>query len=696
MNIKNSILLRVRLAFLPMVLFGVAIVYRIGVIQMVEGDKWRSLKAEIGLEYRPVPATRGNIISDNGSLLATSIPFYKLAMDPSRPTKETLDGGIDSLAYKLSLFFKDESAQNYKQRILDARNSGRRYVLLNRKLIDYQQKKEIEEWPVFREGRMDGGVLFSKVDKRFKPFGYLGQRTIGFVNENGRGAGLEYSFNKALAGTDGKALFRKTMGGKWMPIPDASEVRSVDGYDLETTIDVNLQDVSETALLRALTRHQADYGAVVVMEVSTGHIKAIANLSKNKNGTYSERYNYAVGSHGLREPGSTFKLVTMLSLLEDTNLKLTDTIDTGDGKAQFYERTVRDHKEGGYGKITVAEAFEESSNIAMAKLAEKYYGLQPQKFYDHLVDYHLTQALGTQMVGEGVPNVKKPEDWSGITLPWMAHGYGLEITPLHTLTIFNAIANNGVMVKPMIIKRIMKADKEVEEFNTTVLNKKVCSAATLVKIKKLLEGVVEVGTASNINDADYKIAGKTGTAQTLKNGKYQKQYMTSFAGYFPADAPEYSIIVVIENPRGVYQYGSSVAAPVFKEISDQVYAKNIDMHLALARDFKTEYGVFPVIQAGNQNDLQMICNELGVSNHARVDASWVRARINDNAIDWRENSVKPGLTPNVLGMTLRDALFVLESCGYKVNITGEGRVKSQSILPGVRVSKGDKISIELG
>ncbi len=696
MNIKNSILLRVRLAFLPMLLFGIAIVYKIGVIQFVEGEKWRSIAAEIGLEYRSVPATRGNIISDNGSLLATSIPFYRLALDPSRATKQMMDDGLDSLAHLLNNFYKDNSKEIYKQRILDARNSGRRYVLLNRKLIDYQEKKKMEQWPIFREGRMDGGALFTKVDKRFKPFGYLGQRSIGFINENGRGAGLEYSFNTDLAGLDGKALYRKTVGGKWRPIPDASEVRPVDGYDLETTIDINLQDVAESALLNALGRHKADYGTVVVMGVATGHIKAIANLSKNSNGTYSERYNYAVGSHGLREPGSTFKLVTMLALFEDTNLKLTDSIKTGDGVEQFYEESVSDHKEGGYGTITIKEAFEQSSNIAMAKLADKYYGLKPQKFYNHLVDYGLTRPMGFQMVGEGVPKVKKPEEWSGITLPWMAHGYGLELTPLHTLTMFNAVANNGVMVKPMIIKRITKAEKEVNVFNTTVMNKKICSDETLAQIKILLEGVVENGTANNISDTDYKIAGKTGTAQTLKNGRYQKQYMTSFAGYFPADTPQYSIIVVIENPRGVYQYGSNVAAPVFKEIADHVYAKEVNMHTELAHDFKREYGVFPVIKAGYQPDLVAICNEIGVSNHLAEEADWVKAKIKDNSIDWKKNEIQLGLTPNVVGMTLRDALYVLESNGFRVDISGEGRVKKQSILAGKRSSKGDIILIELG
>ncbi len=696
MNIKNSILFRVRVSFILVLIFAIAIVYRIGVIQIAEGEKWNALAAQIGLQYREVEATRGNIISDNGSLLATSIPFYRLALDPSRPTQQMLNESLDSLARNLSSFFGDASATAYKRKIIDARKSGRRYISLNRKLINYQEKKMIADWPILREGRLKAGVLFEKVDKRFKPFNYLASRTIGFVNENQNGAGLEYSFNQSLAGKPGKALFQKTMGGNWKPIPDASEVRPVDGYDLETTIDINLQDMAEAALLRALESHNADYGTVIVMEVKTGQIKAISNLGKLKSGKYGEKYNYAVGGHGLREPGSTFKLMTMLALLEETNLQLTDTIDTGDGEFTFYKSTIRDHEKGGYGKLTVEESFEVSSNIAIAKLADKYFSLKPELFYNQIEKVGLTRPMGFQIAGEGQPKVKKPEDWSGITLPWMAHGYGLELTPLHTLSLFNAVANNGVMMKPYIVKNIRRANKVIDSFEPTVTNKAICSPATLTKLRLLLEGVVETGTAKNINNAQYKIAGKTGTAVTLKNGRYQKAYMTSFAGYFPAENPEYSCIVVIENPKGVWQYGSSVAAPVFKEIADKIYAKDIEMHIAMESDLNTQFGVFPVIRSGYKPDLQFICNNLGISNHSTGEAEWVKTKVDDNAIVWRSNQVKPGVTPDVIGMTLRDAIYVLESCGYQVRMTGSGRVKKQSIMPGRRIEKGDKITLELG
>lgn len=696
MNIKNSILLRVRISFILVFLFALAIVYKIVIVQFVEGDKWNALAAEIGLQYREVKATRGNILSDNGSLLATSIPFYRLAIDPSRADQQMINQELDSLTQKLSNFYGDASATSYKRKIIDARASGRRYVMLNRKLINYQDKKMMSDWPILRYGRLKAGVIFEKVDKRFKPFNYLAARTIGFLNENQNGAGLEYSFNESLAGKPGKALFQKTMGGNWKPIPDASEVRPINGYDLETTIDINLQDMAEAALLRALKNHQADYGSVIVMEVKTGQIKAISNLGKIGEDRYGETYNYAVGSHGLREPGSTFKLLTMMALLEETDIQLSDTIDTGDGAFTFYKSTIKDHHKGGYGKITIEEAFEISSNIAMAKLADKYFGLKPDLFYNQIDKAGFTKPLGFQIVGEGQPKVKKPEEWSGITLPWMAHGYGLEVTPLHTLSFYNAIANNGRMMKPYIVKSIRKADKVIDSFRPVVMNKAICSPQTLSKLRLLLEGVVESGTAKNINNAQYKIAGKTGTAVTLKNGRYQKAYMTSFAGYFPADNPEYSCIVVIENPKGYWQYGSSVAAPVFKEIADKVYAKDVKMHMALEPEFNPAYGIFPVIRAGYRPDLQFLCNSLGVSNHASGAEAWVKTRVNDNAIEWRPNKVNSGVTPDVIGMTLRDAIYVLETCGYRVNITGSGRVKKQSVMPGRKVNNGDRITIELG
>ncbi|GAA5039882.1 penicillin-binding protein [Marivirga lumbricoides] len=697
MNIKKSILLRVRLAFLMVLLFAIAIIYQIFHIQWIEGDKWKKLSEEISLSYQEVKATRGNIYSDNGSLLATSLPFYRVAIDPTIADENIFRENIDSLSYLLARNF-GQTATYYRQKIMGARQKGNQYLLLSRDLIGYQQKKEMETWPIFREGRLSGGVIFSKTDKRFRPFSNLAFRTIGFLNENDYGAGLEYSFNDYLAGQNGKALFQKISGGSWRPLYDGSEVRPKDGFDIQTTIDINLQDVAESALLKHLIQHDADMGCVVVMEVATGEIKAISNLKKLKSGDYGEVYNYAVGSHGLREPGSTMKLASYIALFEEKNLKLSDTIQTGDGELKFYKETVRDHKPGGYGTITIKEAFEKSSNIAIAKMVDETFQKNPQRYLDYLNNMGLTKPLGFQMVGEGKPKIPPLNQWSGITLPWMAYGYGLELTPLQILTLYNAVANNGKMIRPLLVKSINKVDKEVNTFETNVISSQICSKETLKKIRVLLEGVVENGTASNINNANYKIAGKTGTAQSLKDGRYIRQYYTSFAGYFPAENPKYSAIVVMDNPKGYRQYGSDVAAPVFKEIADKIYALDLKMHEKYELAEKPEMGVFPVVQAGKREDLALMLNYLGISNHATAnEVEWVRAGINNNSIQWKETTSQAGLVPDVNGMTLRDALYLLENSGLRVEVKGKtGRVITQSQLPGSRALKGSTIKIEVG
>lgn len=695
MNIKKSILLRVRVAFLFVLLFAVAVVVRMGHIQFVEGEKWEKMGERISFDYKVVKATRGNIYSDNGSLLATSLPFYKVAFDASLSKNDVFKKGVDSLAYLLSRFYKDKSKQEYARLLRDARAGKRQYIVLNRRQINYQEKKTMEEWPIFREGRYGGGAIFEKVDVRYRPFSNLSRRTIGFVNENNNGAGLEYSFNKQLAGQDGYAYYQKLAGGVWKPIYDANNVKAVNGLDLLTTLDINLQDVAETALHNAMLQHNADDGLVVVMEVKTGEVKAISNLSSDGKGNLYEKFNFATG--GLFEPGSTFKLVTMMALLEDTNVELTDSVDTGNGEYTFYNKKVRDHEEGGLGRITVQGAFEHSSNVAMAKLVDKHFRSRPQKFVDYIDELRLSKPLGMQIVGEPQPKIKRPGEkgWSGISLPWMAYGYGFETTPMHTLALYNAVANDGKMIKPVIVRSVSKADENTEEFDTDILNRKICSDKTLAKLKQLLEGVVERGTAKNIRGTHYRIAGKTGTAQILENGHYTRKYITSFVGYFPAHAPKYSAIVLIKNPRGWQQYGSSVAAPVFKEIADNIYARDIEIHDPMLTGTYPETGVFPVIRAGRQEELVLLCNEMGISNHADTNEEWVRAARNGNAVDWKKNTVGRDIVPDVNGMTFRDALFLLEKSGLRVFYEGKGRVQEQSLTPGTKISKGTRIYIRL-
>jgi cell division protein FtsI (penicillin-binding protein 3) len=671
-----------------------AILYKTAHIQVAEGKKWHALAEQISYKNQVIKATRGNIYSDNGSLLATSLPFYKVGFDATMASDESFNNGLDSLALLLSRHFGDMSRESYKRKLKNARKEGRQYILVSRQQVGYQDKKKMESWPIFRDGQLGGGVIFEKVDRRFRPFNNLSKRTIGFINENNRGAGLEYSFNNYLAGMDGQALYQKIAGGSWRPVFDGTEVKTENGYDIETTIDINLQDVSETALLRALEYHSADYGTVVVMEVATGEIKAISNLSRSDEGYYYERYNYAVG--GLREPGSTFKLVTMLALLEETNISLEDSIETGDGIYKFYNNLVRDHEVGGYGTITIRDAFEKSSNVAMAKLVDKYFGLNPEKFLHYVDHLKLSGPLGIQIKGEGIPKIKRPEDkdWSGITLPWMAYGYGLELTPLQTLSIYNAVANDGKLIRPYLVKSVRQADKVVERFEPQVMTPKICSRETLAKLQEMLVGVVDRGTAMNIKNDHYSIAGKTGTAQILENGRYTQKYITSFAGYFPADNPKYSAIVLIRNPKGWRQYGSNVAAPVFKEIADNIYARDIQLHDPIQLSESGD-GTFPVIRAGYYEELDLLCREMDIPQKAQDSEGLVKTRIENDTIVWTDQPENEMVVPDVTGMTLRDALYLLESRGLRVRYKGQGRVKKQSAMPGVAVRKGNEIVIEL-
>ncbi len=677
------------------VVFAICVGAKIGHIQFIEGDKWEKMSEEINFDYKKVKATRGNIYSDNGSLLATSLPFYKVAIDPTLAKDEVFKKGIDSLAMLLSKFYKDRSTSDYKQLLKDARATGKQYVIINRKQINYQTKKEMMEWPIIREGRYKGGVIFEKMDVRYRPFSNLSRRTVGFVNEDGKGAGLEYSFNQALGGQDGEALFQKIAGGTWKPVFDGNNIKAIDGLDIQTTIDINLQDVAETSLYRAMQQHNADEGTVVVMEVKTGHIKAISNLTSDGSGEYSEQFNHAIG--GSFEPGSTFKLVTMMALLEDTNIGLTDSINTGKGEFTFYNKKVRDHEEGGYGRITIKDAFERSSNIAMAKLLDKHFGTKPSKFMEHVDKLKLSKPLGLQITGESFPKITRPKDraWSGITLPWMAYGYGFEMSPLHTLTLYNAVANDGKMIKPIFVTSITKADNVKDEFETETINSKICSNKTLNQLKVLLEGVVDRGTAKNLKNSYYRIAGKTGTAVILKDGRYEKKYITSFVGYFPAHAPKYSAIVLIKNPRGIHQYGNSVAGPVFKDIADNIYARDINLHLAMEKKKVLEPRVFPTIRAGKQEELTMLSNELGVSNHSSTEEEWIKAAKSGNAVVWKKNAMVRDHVPDVTGMTFRDAIYVLEKSGLRVVYQGKGRVAEQSISPGTKISKGARIYLRL-
>lgn len=701
MDFQQTILLRTRIAFLAVLLFALAIISKLVYIQFVQGNQWKEAAEVATIEFRPLKPTRGNIYTSDGSLLATSLPFYRVAFDPCIADEALFQEHLEELSQLLASFYRDKSAQDYQAMLQEARQAKRRYLVLNSRHISHQAKRMMSQWPLFRAGRWQGGVIFEKAEKRFRPFQNMAFRTIGFINEEKYGAGLEYSFDKPLRGVEGSALYQKLAGGSWRMLHNSSATRPLDGYDIETTLDVNLQDVAHSSLQKALEESQAAYGCVIVMEVPTGELKALVNLGQTATGQYQEVYNYAVGSQGTTEPGSSFKLISMLALLEETSLALTDSVDAGSGKFKFHDLTMRDVKSDGHGVITIQEAFEKSSNIGIAKLLDSTFSDKPQQFINYIHKLGLNKPLGFQLAGEGVPLIKSPQSptWSSVTLPWMSMGYELKLTPLQVLTVYNAVANQGKMIQPIIVKKIKQANRVIKEFSSPVLHKKICSDQTLQKLKAMLEGVVERGTARKFRHGFYKIAGKSGTANKVVDGRYTPATYTSFVGYFPAEAPRYSCIVVIDSPQGAsYHYGAQTAAPVVKEIADKLSAKDLASsdYITAAQAKKT--GAFPLIKAGYREDLLYLCHELDIAHTHVVPDEWIRAAIQDDILVWRTNAnFNEQRVPAVLGMTLKDALFLLENRGLQVAIQGDqgGRVEAQSLPPGTKIAQHKSINLQL-
>lgn len=705
-RIRNLILLRIRIAFGIMALFALMLVYRIGILQFIQGEDWEA--RAIGLKHKVIEATRGSIYADDGSLLAASLPYYRLVIDPTVADELTFNTGIDSLAIGLSRFFGEESPEAIAQELKKARIQGRQYVRIGNREIDFQEKKQLSRLPILRGGRRKGGAIFERTDRRVRPFGTLARRTVGFIRaeeeeipdslEEVEGRGLEYSFNDLLAGVNGEALYQKIAGGYWIPLSDGTEVRPEDGLDVHTTLDLYLQDTAQAILRKRLQKYSADYGALMLMETRTGALRAVVNLGRNSRGEYVENNSYAIGDPGLAEPGSTFKLMSMVALFEQAPVTLLDTVDTGNGIYTFYEDAImRDVVP--YGKLTIQEVFEKSSNVGMSKLIWKYFRKNPQDFVKRLRDFQLDKQLDVQLIGEADPLVKSPSDstWSGSTLPWMSIGYETLLSPLHTLTFYNAVANDGKMIQPYLVKKVAYANNVHEEFEPEVLNARICSENTLEIVRKMLEGAVEHGTGRNIYTEKYRIAGKTGTAEKVRDGKYTQDHYTSFVGYFPADDPKYTCIVVIDNPRHPEdRYGGQTAAPVFRQLADVVYHQRVHPDIEKLPALSAEEPqVLPLIQAGDRQMLETICEELGIEYVNTSALPWVRTQVRADSILFDGNQITPEKVPNVLGMTLRDALYILENQGLNVTFVGRGRVAQQSLSPGEPVRDGQRILLQL-
>ncbi len=700
-DIKKDILWRVYLMYFGMLIFGLTIIGKIIYIQVKEGAELKAEAQTQELKVFNLEANRGNILDNSGNLLATSVPIFEVRFDVSSPniSNTLFKNSIDSIANGLSKIF-NKSQRKLKRDLVNARNKGNRYFLI-KKNVSYDQLKQIKKLPIFRNGKYRGGLITIQKTRRAKPYSKLAARTIGYVNKKENlFVGLEGAYTDVLTGTDGKLVMRRINHGDWIPIHDENEIEPQDGLDIVSTININIQDVAEHALLKQLLTNKAFQGCAIVMEVSTGAVVAIANLRYDSNDAkYKETYNYAIGES--IEPGSTFKLASILAALEDKKTKLTDSLYTGAGYTSYYHRAMRDVHKIGNGRITVRDAFEHSSNVGISRMIFEAYKKHPEEFINRLYAMSLNKPLGLKIKGEGMPKIKHPSNkktWYGTSLPWMAIGYELTITPLQTLTYYNAIANNGIMVKPMFVSQIKEGGTTISKFNTEIINNAIVSQATVDSAKSLLEGVIKRGTGKRaFKNCQYKVAGKTGTAQIATNGKYNKKnYNASFVGYFPADNPKYSAIVVINNPSSGKYYGASVAAPVFKEIADNLYSTSI----ALENNNGSTIDSTTIPIPNNPvwaNDIKSIYTNLGINNKVNLPSTgnWIKGINTKGDVFFDDVIFKNTVVPNVVGMKAKDAIYLLENNGIQTSISGKGRVKHQSLKAGSPIKKKQSIKLQL-
>jgi cell division protein FtsI (penicillin-binding protein 3) len=700
MAARDEIVWRGALVYFAIGLLAVALLVRILILQYVQRAKWADMSEKFVFKTAEMPANRGDILTSDGRILASSVPYYTIYMDTrsSGMSAATWSNGINGLSAGLAQILGEKSPSVWKSEISEARRKGDRYFLIQRK-VNYETLKKLKELPIFREGQYKGGMVAQAENKRIMPGGNLAARTIGYLNlgSEGNEVGVEGAFDKDLAGKNGVAVKQRLTGGDWIIVEDPNSVESRDGNDIVTTLDLDLQDVATTALLNQLRKNNADHGCAVLMEVSTGNIKAIANLGLQSDGDYHETYNYAIGES--TEPGSTFKLPSLMAAIEDGVIDTGDIVDTGPGSVKFYDKIIKDTKE--HGIITVKQVFEESSNVGTSKLIYEHYKDKPKDFVNRLYAMRLNKPLELQIKGEGDPIIRYPGDklWSGLSLPMMSHGYEVQLTPLQILTFYNAVANNGKMMRPLFVTAIMRNGSVIKSYDPEVIINSIASRSTLRKAKKMMEGVVERGTATNLKNPNYKIAGKTGTAQIARNKYGYKtgssvSYSASFVGYFPAENPLYSCIVVVNSPSNGVYFGNVVAGTVFKEISDKVYATRF------FRDYKPgeKDEIKPSApDAGNgyRADINEVLKNLDVNYRRTADDDWVATRESGDTVSLAGVKIQPGLVPDVRGMSLRDAVYLLENTGLRVKISGKGKVLRQSPEHGAKYNEGTVVSLEM-
>ena len=650
-----------------------------------------------------IKPSRGQIFSSDGSLLATSVPVYEIRWDSkAKYDKVEYKAKLDSLARGLANVLGERSFGQYKEMFTRAKKRGDRYLKIADN-VDYNKLQEIKKIPFINKGRYKSGFIIIEKSKRKKPFGSLAARTIGLNREENQ-VGLELAYDELLSGKPGKQIQEKMAGGEWRPMNDEFIEQPEPGLDIVATIDVHLQDVAHNALMRQLNASQADWGCAVLMEVNTGYVRAIANLTFNeKTGTYEELVNNAIAQS--IEPGSTFKLPSMMAMLDEGKIQLSDSVATGKGIMRIYNQDLKDSNwdKGGNGTISAEQVFEKSSNVGTAMLAQKAFESKPQLFLDKLNDFGLGEKLGIEISGERTPKLykkTKEKGWSGLSLTQISIGYETQYTPLQILSFYNAVANNGDVVRPLFVQEIKRNGRTIEKKKPVILREDICKKETLLACKKMMEGVMEKGgTADDVFvNSPYKVAGKTGTARINEGGGYtDRAYRGSFVGYFPAENPRYSCIVVIHNPKNGLYYGSAVAAPVFKELADKIYATELEFHEApAALDSLALANIkVPVSKNGSAKELKTVYKALNIPFEEQASSEYIATKSEGKKVVLQPMNVKDGIVPNVVGMGLQDALFLLEKQGMRVQVIGKGTVKRQSVQHGASVKNFKYITIEL-
>jgi len=684
MTDKKAIFIRVIMISSLVIVAAVAIFIQLIFVQVEFSDAIAFNDPAVAMI--DVPSPRGNIYDVNGNLLAISMPVYTIAIDATQPSDTLFENNYLKLADGLSGIFSDVPSSEFSKKLRHARRDKKQYLKLQSG-VRFSELQLVKTLPILKEGRYDGGFVYTQQTKRMQPFGHLCERTIGYAREKSD-VGIEKAYNHYLKGQDGKRLMQKINGGIWKPINNTQDVEPVVGSDVYSTIDIRIQDIAQTALLRSLEKYEAENGSVILMDVKTGAIRAMSSLERTSEGKYAENFNYAIGA--AYEPGSTFKLASLLIALEDGVVDTSYVVDTKNGAFKFYDRTMKDsnYNRGGHGKISVGRAFEVSSNIGIARTIVNHYGDDPQRFIDRLARLGVSDKLDFELIGEAEPWIKNTNDstWSGVSLPWMAFGYEIKMSALQILALYNAVANDGVLLKPRLVDKVKRAEKIIESNDIEVLNPSICSENTIQILQNLLIGAVKKGTAQNIYSEKYSSAGKTGTAKIALEGSYGSEYRASFAGYFPAENPKYSCMVVVSKPKKeIGFYGNIVAAPVFKELRDNLFAEEAIEIPEIAKTFDHYY-------IGSSKDLNAIHDLLDYPKYqASQNERWLKS--DDKAFQTLE--FIGDVVPNVKGMVAMDALYLLENMGLEVNLKGQGRVIKQSLKAGAKIKENQIIELIL-